>query len=88
LAAARAGLFAGPEQSQSDLLRRLKFERVIAGETSELFYQIRIVGNRANHDLGGDYEEQAWAASPPKSSPERNEKNALATWLQTFAWML
>src|SRR3954470_13250930 len=57
LKGATAELFAGPDEPQSDLLRRLKFERVIPGETSELFYQVRIIGNRANHALGGDHRE-------------------------------
>jgi len=47
LTAAKSGLFASPEEQQADLLRRLKFERIVPREVGDLFYQLRIAGNRA-----------------------------------------
>ena len=35
LTAAKAGLFTSPDEQQSDLLRRLKFERVVPAEVAE-----------------------------------------------------
>ncbi len=55
LTAAKAGLFTSPEEQQSDLLRRLKFERVVPSEVADLFHQVRIVGNKATHAHGGDH---------------------------------
>ena len=58
LTAAKAGLLASPEEPQADLLRRLKFERVVpAREVGELFHQVRIAGNRATHVQAGDHAE-------------------------------
>jgi len=57
LTAAKAGLLASPEEPQADLLRRLKFERVVPREAGELFYQLRIAGNLAAHAQTGDYAE-------------------------------
>ena len=51
------GLFTSPDEAQAELLRRLKFERAIPGETGELFYKLRISGNRATHSLAGDHAE-------------------------------
>ncbi len=53
--AARSGLLATPDELQSDLLRRLKFERAVPPEVLDLFHQVRIVGNRAAHDGYGDH---------------------------------
>ena len=53
--AARSGLLVTPEELQSDLLRRLKFERVVPTEVLDLFHQVRILGNRAAHDGYGDH---------------------------------
>jgi PEP-CTERM motif len=44
LVAAKAGLFHDTQEPQADLLRRLKFERVIPREVGELFHHLRIVG--------------------------------------------
>jgi type I restriction enzyme, R subunit len=55
--AANAGLLASPEEPQADLLRRLKLERILPGETGDLFHQLRIVGNRATHHQGGTHAE-------------------------------
>ena len=57
LTAAKAGLFSSPEEQQTDLLRRLKFERVVPDEAADLFHQIRIAGNRATHGQGGTHAE-------------------------------
>ena len=42
LTAAKSGLLASPEEPQADLLRRLKFERVVPREVGDLFHQLRI----------------------------------------------
>jgi type I site-specific restriction endonuclease len=55
LTAAKAGLFTSPDEQQSDLLRRLKFERVVPAEVADLFHQVRVVGNKATHAHGGDH---------------------------------
>lgn len=57
LTAAKAGLLASPEETQADLLRRLKFERVVPREVGELFHQLRVAGNRATHAQSGDHAE-------------------------------
>jgi type I restriction enzyme R subunit len=44
--AARTGLLTSPDEPQSDLLRRLKFDRAAPREVVELFHQLRIVGNQ------------------------------------------
>ena len=49
LTAAKAGLFTNPDEPQSDLLRRLKFERVLPAEVADFFHQVRIAGNQATH---------------------------------------
>ncbi len=51
-------LTAGPKtgvhfKSQADLLRRLKFERLLPSQVADLFHEIRILGNRASHGAGG-----------------------------------
>lgn len=55
--AANAGLFVSPDEQQADLLRRLKFERVLPREVADLFYQLRISGNRAAHEIAGNHAE-------------------------------
>jgi type I restriction enzyme R subunit len=40
LVAAKAGLFRDTQEPQTDLLRRLKFERVIPEEVGELFHHL------------------------------------------------
>ena len=57
LTAAKSGLFASPEEQQADLLRRLKFERIVPRVVGDLFYQLRIAGNRATHAHTGDHAE-------------------------------
>ena len=49
LIAATSGLYTSDEESQSDLLRRLRFERIIPPGVSDLFHSLRILGNQAAH---------------------------------------
>jgi type I restriction enzyme, R subunit len=51
--AVRTGLFQTRDASQADLLRRLRFERLLPPEVAELFHEIRVLGNRATHGSGG-----------------------------------
>ena len=55
LTAAKTGLLTKSDEPQADLLRRLKFERVLPGEVADFFHQVRISGNAATHAFGGDY---------------------------------
>jgi type I restriction enzyme R subunit len=55
--AARAGYFTSTEESQLDLLRRLRDLGVLPRETAELFHGLRVTGNRATHDNVGDTRE-------------------------------
>ena len=57
LVGAKAGLYRSPDEPQADLLRRLNLERITPREVSDLFYQLRVSGNRATHDLSGTYGE-------------------------------
>ena len=51
--AAKAGLYTAQEESQSDLLRRLRFDRIIPSEVADLFHSLRIFGNTAAHGNQG-----------------------------------
>lgn len=55
--AARSGLLETPDETQVDLLRRLKYERAAPQEIFDLFHQIRVVGNRATHENVGNHRE-------------------------------
>lgn len=57
LVAAKLGLFRDAQEPQADLLRRLKFDRVVPREVGDLFHHLRVVGNRATHDNEGDHGE-------------------------------
>src|SRR4051794_19753548 len=57
LVAAKAGLYRSPDEPQADLLRRLNLERITTRQVGELFYQLRVTGNRATHDLAGTHDE-------------------------------
>lgn len=57
LVAANAGLLGPPNESFVDQLRRLQYERVAPREASELFHQLRILGNRAAHEGAGTHAE-------------------------------
>jgi type I restriction enzyme R subunit len=52
--AARTGLYTSADESQNDLLRRLKAERAVPPPAMDLFHQVRIPGNKATHSLAGD----------------------------------
>jgi type I restriction enzyme R subunit len=57
LVAAKAGLFRDTQEAQTDLLRRLKFEKVIPQEVGDLFHHLRVVGNKAAHENQGNHSE-------------------------------
>ena len=57
LVAAKAGLFRDSQEQQADLIRRLKFERVIPREVGELFHHLRAIGNKATHQNDGNHAE-------------------------------
>jgi type I restriction enzyme R subunit len=52
LTAAKSGLFSSPEEQQTELLRRLRFERVLPEQPADFFHQIRLVGNRVLEAVG------------------------------------
>lgn len=53
--AARGGLYGSPEESQYELIRRLQIEGLLPREIRQVFDQIRVTGNAANHALEGDH---------------------------------
>lgn len=53
--AARGGFFTTQEESQYDLIRRLLSENLLPREIKQVFDQIRVTGNAANHALAGDH---------------------------------
>ncbi|MBI5930401.1 MAG: type I restriction-modification system endonuclease [Chloroflexi bacterium] len=55
--AARSGLLETTEETQADLLRRLKYERAAPADVFDLFHQLRVAGNRATHENIGDHRE-------------------------------
>jgi|SRR5437762_39109 len=57
LVAAMAGLFRDAQELQADLLRRLRFERVVPPEVADLFHHIRQAGNKATHQNEGNHTE-------------------------------
>jgi hypothetical protein len=57
LVAAKAGLFRDTQEAQTDLLRRLRFERVVPDQVGNLFHHLRIVGNKATHENNGTHAE-------------------------------
>ncbi len=57
LTAAKTGLFLSVGESQTDLLRRLKGEKIISDEVANLFHQIRMAGNKATHEYMGNHRE-------------------------------
>jgi len=54
LTAAQAGIYATPEESQLDILRRLEDSGVLPREIGQIFHEIRRSGNKANHALHDD----------------------------------
>lgn len=57
LVAAKSGLFRDAQEAQADLLRRLKFDRVIPREVADLFHHLRTVGNKATHENDGKHDD-------------------------------
>lgn len=55
--AALVGLEPGAAESQSDLLRRLKFERAAPDRVLDIFHHVRKLGNQAVHDGKGSHHE-------------------------------
>ncbi len=55
LTAIQAGLFDAADEKQVDLLRRLKFDRIISIEVADLFHQIRLAGNIASHEYTSEH---------------------------------
>jgi type I restriction enzyme R subunit len=55
--AANSGLYTSQEEPQSDLLRKLQFERILPLQIADLFHQVRQAGNRATHAYGGEHAE-------------------------------
>ncbi len=53
LIAAKTGLYEKGDESQADLLRRLRFERVLPSPVADLFHTLRILGNNATHGAAG-----------------------------------
>ncbi|MCY7331785.1 MAG: DUF4145 domain-containing protein [Pseudanabaena sp. CAN_BIN31] len=52
--AVNMGLTVLADDSQVDLLRRLKLERSLSSQVLDVFHQIRLTGNKANHQYTGD----------------------------------
>ncbi len=57
LIAAKTGLYEAGDKSQADLLRRLRFERVLPPQVADLFHTLRILGNNAAHGAAGTLSE-------------------------------
>lgn len=55
--AAVAGLYASTEESQVDLLARLRDHGLLPREVGDLFHGLRKAGNAAAHDIKGDHGE-------------------------------
>lgn len=57
LVAAHFGLLRSPEETQSDLLRRLKAEAGLQRQVLDVFHYLRKAGNSATHDFTGTHGE-------------------------------
>jgi type I restriction enzyme, R subunit len=57
LLAAKTGQLVTPEENQYDLLCRLQDSNLLPREISQLFHEVRRIGNAANHALQGDHRE-------------------------------
>lgn len=53
--AARSGFYVSNDEPQSELLRRLRAERIVPPPVMDLFHQVRIAGNSATHDGADDH---------------------------------
>ncbi len=57
LVAIKGGIYQNADETQSDLLRRLRWARLLPEEINEYFHQLRLLGNRAAHDGFGNHAE-------------------------------
>jgi type I restriction enzyme, R subunit len=55
MVAAHVGIYSAQEESQVDLLRRLRDHGLLGGDAGQLFHNLRLGGNRANHALVDDH---------------------------------
>jgi type I restriction enzyme R subunit len=55
IVAARSGLLTDPQDTQADLLRRLRVDGSYPANVLELFHQLRMAGNAATHRREGDH---------------------------------
>jgi hypothetical protein len=55
IVAARTATDVGPDDTFSDILRRLKAERTLPPSAADLFYKLKGTGNSAVHDLTGTH---------------------------------
>ena len=55
MVAARINLYEDPNENQFELLRRLENRGAITGQITQLFHEIRKVGNRATHGSYGEH---------------------------------
>lgn len=53
--AAYSGKFTVPQESQFDLLCRLRDDGLLPKQADQLFHEIRKIGNQANHAIAGDH---------------------------------
>lgn len=57
LVAIKGGIYQNADETQSDLLRRLRWAKLLPEEINEYFHQLRLLGNRAAHDGFGNHAE-------------------------------
>jgi type I restriction enzyme R subunit len=53
--AARQSAYKGERETFEDTLRRLSFDRILPREVSDVFHQLRKLGNVAAHEVGGTH---------------------------------
>jgi len=53
--AARSGLYLNSDETQLELLRRLKDSGILSHDIAQLFHSVRKAGNDANHAIQGDH---------------------------------
>ncbi len=53
--AAKLGVFTSQREEQNGLLRRLRDQDLLGERALQLFHELRIAGNDASHDFGGDH---------------------------------
>lgn len=57
LIAAHHRAYEGERETFEEILRRLSFERILPREVSDIFHQLRKLGNVAAHEVGGNHSE-------------------------------